>query len=510
MTPRPGILADGLPTTLATAIPWLWQRILFPGPQASRLDKPRWRSLAILIVLPAIVLYPCTSFYLFEPDEGRYAEIPREMLEQGEWIVPLLQGRPYLDKPPLFYWSVMASYLVFGLHDWAARLIPALAVHGCILLVYFFGMRNFGERTGFWSALGLAVVHGFEGMARLLILDGLLTFLTAFALFALFEATERGRFSRGWWIAAAIACGLGILTKGPVILILALVPWWLYRRLTAASATAGRRWALLFGIVVAAIALPWYVAICVRLPGFIHHFLWVHNVQRFFQPFDHIEPVWFYVPILFAGTLPASLLLIPFVRFLSSGRLEEAQHRSPVLGYCLVAALWCIAFFSLSGSKLPTYILPAFPPLMLAVGHFVAVSRWSRSRITWAAVGISYGLMVIGNYWLMPYYAHYRSPMKHRDDVASYCHDPATPIVCFPRHVDSVSFYLRRGDMVNFRSKHIQELIEFLDRHPKTVILFTHRHSSQGLRQLLPPHLQMVGRRPMGLCDMAYIINRAK
>src|SRR6202008_1592092 len=119
--------------------------------------------------VPAALLYPCLSFRLFEPDEGRYAEIPREMLARGEWIVPYLQGEPYLDKPPLLYWLVGLSYRVFGVQDWAARLIPALAVHASILLTYFFGARMLGERAGFWGACLLSLAPAFVSVGRLLV-----------------------------------------------------------------------------------------------------------------------------------------------------------------------------------------------------------------------------------------------------------------------------------------------------------------------------------------------------
>src|SRR5262249_31582425 len=159
-------------------------------------------------------------FRLLEPDEGRYAEIPREMLERGDWLVPHLQGEPYLDKPPLAYWLTMASYVLFGVGDGPARLAPAIAVHGRILLVYLFRRRRFGQRPALWGALLLALTPGFVGMARLLLLDGVLTFLVTFTLFGLLEAVQGEHLRWRWWLLAAAACGLGILTKGPVILVL--------------------------------------------------------------------------------------------------------------------------------------------------------------------------------------------------------------------------------------------------------------------------------------------------
>src|SRR5438093_8387607 len=141
-----------LPPSLPAWFPFLWRRVLFPGtrPVEEALPSPLplspWGrgvgvrgTLLWLLLLPAVLLYPCLSFDLFEPDESRYAQIPREMLARGERVVPSLQGEPYLDKPPLFYWLVMGSYRVFGVSPGAARLVPALALHLCVLFVYLLG-----------------------------------------------------------------------------------------------------------------------------------------------------------------------------------------------------------------------------------------------------------------------------------------------------------------------------------------------------------------------------------
>lgn len=138
------------PTHLLGWLPMLWTRVWFAGP-AARFEPLRvWPSVFIFLV-SGVLLYPCMSFPLFEPDEGRYAQIPREMLTAREWIVPTLQGEPYLDKPPLFYWFVMMSYAVFGYSDGAARLIPALAMHATVLLTYWLGRRIVGDRSAFWG-----------------------------------------------------------------------------------------------------------------------------------------------------------------------------------------------------------------------------------------------------------------------------------------------------------------------------------------------------------------------
>lgn len=500
-----------------SCLPVLWSRVLFPGQSASP-SLLRWQSLLILILFPGALLYPCMDFHLFEPDEGRYAEIPREMMIRGEWIVPYLQGEPYLDKPPLFYWLVSISYRLFGVHDWSARLIPALAVHLCVLLTYLLGRRSLGERSAFWGALALGLAPGFVGMGRLLILDSLLSACVAISWLCGFEAIRGQRFRGAWWMAAAIACGLGILAKGPVALILFVPPMLAYPWLTSSAVRVSWRAWLGFLAIVLLVALPWYIAICVRLPAFATYFLWEHNVVRFVAPFDHLRPIWFYGPVVLIGLLPATLLAYPLLRFLLSCDPLDVRRRSPEFGFMLLAGGWCVLFFSLSGCKLPTYVLPSFPPLALAVGAFIAGSRYEKPR--WVAVpaGMSLLLLAIAHFGVVPWYAEFHSPMSRAEEVWSYCGDPNTPVVCYPRSCDSVSFYLGRDDLQNFRSKQTPSMIQQLLKQPRTVILFTHRHSLEALRQVLPPQLRLCAETPLSgslrkgtspeMCYMAIVERR--
>ena len=354
-----------LPATVLGWIPFWWSRVLFPG-QSDSHRASRWHT-ALLILLPGLLLYPCLGFHLFEPDEGRYAQIPREMLTHNEWIVPTLQSEPYLDKPPLFYWTVMLAFSVFGYHTWTARLVPALATHGAILVTYFLGRRLVGARPAFWGALILSLAPAFIGVSRLLLLDGLLTLFTTTAILAAYVALRGATLHRGWWYLAALAGGFALLTKGPVAVVLLVPPLWLTRRLEPYRCPLPWRHVLGFLGVVFAVNVPWYAAILLREPEFGWYFFVQHNLQRFVDPFDHERPVSFFVPIVLFGMLPATLLLPAAVRFLFSSRPEATRQRSLPLGHLLLSGLWCFLFFSLSGSKLPTYILPAFPPLALAL-----------------------------------------------------------------------------------------------------------------------------------------------
>lgn len=440
-----------------------------------------------------MLLYPCLSFHLFEPDEGRYAEIPREMLVRGEWIIPYLQSEPYLDKPPLLYWCVMISYRVFGVHDWAARLIPALAVHGCILLTYFFGRRMLGEHSAFWAALGLSIAPGFVGMGRLLFLDGLLAFWIVLALFSGFEARRSGQLRWTWWLLCALATALGVLTKGPVAIVLLVPPLLIHQWLILGRLNLRIREWLLFAVVIFTFVTPWYAAMCWRVPEFFRYFFWEHHVVRFLTPFDHERPIWFYLPIVAGGLLPISIVAGPFLYFLLSNTETVAQRRPPELGFMLLAGGWCVFFFSLSGCKLPTYVLPAFPPLALALGYFIAESRWRDAITLRLMCGICFALMSGIHFVAVPWYARFHSPFSRPAEVTAYCQDPATAVVCYPRNCDSVAFYLGRDDFRSYRSKDTPTMIQYLMKQPRTVILFTHRHSMDALRQVLPQALRLTG-----------------
>jgi 4-amino-4-deoxy-L-arabinose transferase-like glycosyltransferase len=456
----------------------------------------------LLLAVPAVLLYPCLAFPLLEPDESRYAEVPREMLRGGDWVTPRLDGEPYLEKPPLLYWLTAASFRLFGLHEWAARLPPALAVHGCVLLAYFFGRRLLGERAAFWGALLLALAPGFVSVGRLLLIDGVLTFCTTLALFAAFEAVRGGRLRWGWWLLSAAACGLGVLGKGPVALALVVAPLALHRWLGGRPAGVTRPAVAAFLGVVAALTLPWYAALCLRSPAFAYTFFWEHNVLRFLTPFAHEQGVWFYGPVVLLGLLPATLFTVPFVRFLASSDGAVAARRPPELGFLLLAGGWCVLFFTLAACKLPTYVMPAFPPLALALGCAVAHTRWGRTPWPAAAAAAAFVLLAAAHLVAAPWYAAYRSPMGRPEAVRRLCGDPATPVVGYPRGCDSLAFYLGRDDVRGYRSKEIEELRNLVRSRPRTVILCTHRHSLRALRELLPPEVRIVEEVHVGLAPL--------
>jgi hypothetical protein len=236
------------------------------------------------------------------------------------------------------------------------------------------------------------------------------------------------------------------------------------------------------------------------LPGFVGYFFWEHNFKRFLATEMHVRGIWFYAPIVLLALLPGTLLVVPLCRYLL--RVDGATPRSPELGFHVLAGVWCLFFFTLSACKLPTYILPALPFLALVIGAFLVHTAWWRSRMVRSLAGSALGVLLFAHWVALPWYARYRSPMSRPAAVIAWCADRSQSVVCYPRNCDSIAFYVGRSDMKPYRSKDIEELRTLVRIQPRTVILCTHRHSLQGLKQLLPPEVRIVEEHRMGLQDI--------
>ncbi|MCA9112723.1 MAG: glycosyltransferase, partial [Planctomycetaceae bacterium] len=248
-----------IPRTLCSLLPYWWQRVQFPGHKTTK-GSPSVAALLLIMLTAGFLLFQGLAYPLVEPDEGRYAEIGREMLRSGDWIIPRLHHEPYLDKPPLFYWLCATSFSLFGPTDWAARLVPALSAWLTVVVTYLFGCRLLGRTSAFLGTMTLTLSFGFVACGRFLILDSLLALLVVSSLFAAHEAVCGQRLQWGWWLASAMLCGLGVLTKGPVALVLlgpvVLAHCWLNRKPSHVSL---HHWAAFVGII-GLTAAPWFVA----------------------------------------------------------------------------------------------------------------------------------------------------------------------------------------------------------------------------------------------------------
>jgi 4-amino-4-deoxy-L-arabinose transferase-like glycosyltransferase len=203
---------------------------------------------------------------------------------------------------------------------------------------------------------------------RFLVLDSLLTLFTTSCLLAGYIAVRGKQRRPAWWILSGIACAFGVLTKGPVALVLCAPPLVASGWLRAdQSRTRFMHW-FAFAIPLVVICVPWYVAVERFNPRFVDYFFWEHNLQRFMRGSNHEQPFWFYIPVIFAAMFPASLLLPSVAVFVISTARQTVELRSKDLGFVMCASVWIIAFFSAASCKLPTYILPAIPWISMAMG----------------------------------------------------------------------------------------------------------------------------------------------
>jgi 4-amino-4-deoxy-L-arabinose transferase-like glycosyltransferase len=335
-----------------------------------------------------LVLTLCTFFILLgsrglnEPDEGRYAEISREMIETGDWLVPHFWYVPHFDKPPMTYWLEAASMALFGQNEWAVRLPLALAALSGVLAAWCLAKSLGGHRVAVWSVLILQSSLLYFAMARMLTTDLFLTQFNAWAIYFLWrswiclrEPQTPPKYFWSWHLAAWLMIVLAFLTKGPVALAIPLVTLLLLLIIRRKTFTQKR---LLFsGIAVGlvlflALAAPWFVAANARVPGTLNYMLFHQAAGHVLGTTIHTRqgfPGYFFV-IVPIGLLPWSWLL---------GWLWRREHwrRMPALqqdGWLLLNlwALFTFTLFNLTHSKLAPYILPIFPALavLLALRFF--------------------------------------------------------------------------------------------------------------------------------------------
>ncbi len=338
-----------------------------------------WRKdlLVLTLLFGFLNLFALGRHPLANPDEGRYAEIPREMIATGDWVTPRLNAVPYFEKPPFVYWCVAACLRVFGPGETSVRLTPALFGLGGVLLTYAAGRRLYGREAGLGAALVLGTGLLYFALSRLLILDMVVSVLMTATLYCFILGVRepvgprRRWFFYGLYASAALATlskGLiGFLVTGAVMFLWLLIfnQW---KRLRPLYLPTG---ALLF----LAITAPWHLAVAQRNPGWAH-FYFIHEHWNRFTTTVHgrDEPWWYFIPIVLLG-------LFPWVGFLWNSLRDElaggwARRKEAADAWFLITwAAFVFLFFSKSQSKLIPYILPVFPPVAVLIGTWLA-KQW--------------------------------------------------------------------------------------------------------------------------------------
>ena len=336
----------------------------------------------ILLALGLLLFVPKLGMPLLDPDEGLYAEIAQEMLTRGDWVIPHVNGLPYLEKPPLYFWLTALTFQLFGPSEWATRLWSAISALGTVLLTWRIGRRLYGARAGLLAGIAMATVVGNALYVRRASTDQLFVFCLTLAMYGFLRDAERPDRGRVRFLLFYVGAALAVLAKGftgavfPALIVgLALLT---VRRLEWRELNLARGTALFV-----AIAVPWHVLVAWRSPVLFNFYVVDNHLLRFLDARRYVEDD---VPSSTPAFLIASFLwAFPWSVFALARR---APARSPQARWRVVVVIWLIAIvglFALSRFKHEYYALPGFPALAVLVG-----AAWTSGRDIgrWLVVGL--------------------------------------------------------------------------------------------------------------------------
>ncbi|MDC9606215.1 lipid IV(A) 4-amino-4-deoxy-L-arabinosyltransferase [Xenorhabdus griffiniae] len=325
---------------------------------------------AVLMALFFILTYllPLDSRLLWQPDETRYAEISREMLQRGDWIVPYFLDIRYFEKPVAGYWINNISQWIFGDNNFAVRFGSVLSILISAFLLYRLAMMMWQCRqTAFVSSLIYISMFIVFSIGSYSVLDPMFSLWMTAGIVSCYWALKavaiRERILA--WSVLGLTCGMAFMTKGFLALalpVIAMLPITIYQKRFWEMVRFGPL-AVIFAVLI---SLPWVIAIAVREPDYWHYFFWVEHIQRFASDkAQHIAPIWYYLPVLILGVIPW-LGLLPGA--LIKSWKEKKSHPELFFLFC-----WFVVpfvFFSIAKGKLPTYILPFIGPLALMMAKY--------------------------------------------------------------------------------------------------------------------------------------------
>jgi 4-amino-4-deoxy-L-arabinose transferase-like glycosyltransferase len=346
------------------------------SPTLAALSRRSWIALVLVFALAWFANLDVRK--LQHPDEGRYAEIAREMVVSGDWVTPRLDGLKYFEKPPLQYWLTAASFEAFELDEWTARLPGAVAGFATVAVVAATGAAIASPAAGLYAALALGGSVWLFGISHLVTLDALLAFWLTLSLCAFLRAQHAAAspiLARRWMLLAYAAAAGGMLTKGLVALLIPFAALVVYS-LATRDRGPWKRLHFRAGLaVLLVLAAPWFVLVSLRNPEFARFFFIHEHFERFLTTEHRRTGAWWYfVPMFVLGFLPWTGLFLWRLRHGWRDAAVDARGFAWAR-FCLVWAGFVFVFFSVSGSKLPSYILPMFPAVALVLGWQLARTR---------------------------------------------------------------------------------------------------------------------------------------
>lgn len=348
--------------------------------------------LPLLVLAAALALgFDLGGYPLFDPDEGRNAEVAREMAESNDYLLPHLNGLPYLDKPVVYFAAAAAVMEVLGPTETAARLPAYLFTLATIAVVVTFARRRWGSDAGWLAGLALGTTTLVLVYARTTIFDSALAFCTTVAILAFWDDRP---------VLAWAAIGLGAITKGPVAILIPLAT------LVPSALLTGRSLRKLFPVtglaVFALVALPWFLAVSVRIPEFPHYVFVRETFERVTTTrFHRTAPLWYYLPILPVAAFP---WIVPALARLKHWRWAWLARRvNPHAQDAILLGCWVLGpllFFTVNQSKLPQYLLPLMPPFAIAAARLLTREA-GVARRAYAAIAATLGVALVSlTLWL--------------------------------------------------------------------------------------------------------------
>ncbi len=354
----------------------------------------------LLFLISFIVLsYNAGGLMLYSLDEAKNAEAAREMLEQGDWVVPTFNYELRTDKPPAHYYFMMLSYSIFGVNEWAARFFSAIMGSLTILVTFWFGARYFSRQTGVWAAMALLASLHFNIQFHMAVPDPYLIFFFTASLFFFYAFWKEGENKFLW--AFYLFMALGVMSKGPIAIALPGLSILLFliftKNLSLSKILSFKPFHGLLLILM--ICLPWYLAVHFQTDGqWTQEFFFKHNLNRYVSPMEGHDGIFLITPlIVLVGMLPGSAF------FIQSFYMAWQKRKEPSILFVSIVTLTVVIFFSTSGTKLPNYTMPAYPFFAIIIGYYLseAIRKNQLNKIAFIFLTVlGFALPIVGYFIL--------------------------------------------------------------------------------------------------------------